>query len=658
MKYQISIILSILASLTFGCEVSHPVDPAYDNCRQAGGTWQNSKCLCSDGVDTVCRNNKLYTCTYGLFDQGIDCPGVCKDDKLCVLELDNECDESGYTCNYTNINDQNLYKCDGGKLVLDKVCKNGCVDNKCVAECNKDEIECVGMYEKVCSEDGFWKTENYCPWGCDGDKCKCHEDDEICHNNTKYTCEDGVVKNKGPCDNACSMGDVKCTDEGKILQCTNGNWPSESHAVSGICEDGRLTICKENVDGKFVLNREICEKGCDETGKSCKQASDNPEPSCQEGRKECTNNTLKICKNGQWEKLEDCGEKGCKDNNSCHSSTSNNYDVVCSDGELTCIDMELKICEQGQWQLKEKCNDDSGTDMGFCYIDQCIKCEEIIGADCIGNMQSQIMCQTSEGRIPTQIDCAFGCTSNNDGYCEPCSESMPQKCESDKEYQCFNGMWQYTKTCALGCNETTGSCNSSNNSNDFNCNSILTDGSFTYLEVKNALFSMFGDSEQYANLLKKLNESIISEFSDKFELSCNGKWLVFEFENKLDSKMKYFIVSFYNIDHLYDAEMCEEDSKLYTILDSNDISLMDADYSSCDFNNVLPNLFADGNYLLSLIYSCTEAKLSVPDRTIMNCGNQITYLEQLDIKKKCDNDNSLNFEVSLSGSSESGLICR
>ena len=462
MKYQISIILSILTSLTFGCEVTHPVDPAFDNCRQAGGTWKDQKCLCPNGIDTVCRKNKLFTCSFGVFDQGIDCPGVCKDDKVCVLELDNiACNELSLTCNYMNINDQNLYVCNDGKLVLNKVCKKGCIDNKCVAECDNNEKECVGMYEKVCSKEGFWEIKNYCPWGCYGNTCKCPENEEICYNDKLYKCVNGKINEEGSCNNTnniCNNDDVKCTNGGMLLKCTNGNWLTETHAVSGICKDDILTNCKEVADG-FVLNRETCEKGCDETGKSCKQASDNPELSCENGTIECTNNTLKICKNGQWEKLEDCGEKGCKDNNSCHSSTSNNYDVVCSDGELTCIDMELKICEQGQWQLKEKCNDDSGTDMGFCYIDQCIKCEEIIGVECIGNMQSQIMCQTSEGRIPTQIDCAFGCTSNNDGYCEPCSESMPQKCESNKEYQCFNGMWQYTKTCALGCNDDNTACN-------------------------------------------------------------------------------------------------------------------------------------------------------------------------------------------------------
>lgn len=451
MKYQISIILSILASLTFGCEVTHPVDPAFDNCRQAGGTWKDSKCICPPDIaastnQTVCRDGKIYTCSNGLLNLVTQCPGECSDNgKLCNLETGGD----GDVC-YSDKDKQTslgyLYSCENGKCKLKTICPLGCNDeegheNEC-KKCEDKSVMCQGEYLKTCIN-GYWDSGVKCLNGCDKEQKICSSKEGYSSEKTKcdgdyleiyyvYQNDQLELKERKYCDNGCSV------DNG-VAECIS----CEPNKLA--CDGNVLKICNEN---NVWVDKETCPWECSDG--AC---------TCETNQTKCENKTLYICNDGQWEKLEDCGEKGCKDNNSCHSSTSNNYDVVCSDGELTCIDMELKICEQGQWQLKEKCNDDSGTDMGFCYIDQCIKCEQITGIECIGNMQSQIMCQTSEGKIPTQIDCAFGCTSNNNGYCEPCSESMPQKCESNKEYQCFNGMWQYTKTCALGCNDDNTACN-------------------------------------------------------------------------------------------------------------------------------------------------------------------------------------------------------
>ena len=304
-------------------------------------------------------------------------------------------------------------------------CISGCDDKSLSSNCIKDEQKCESDTLYKCTEeldDLYWKPNQICVNGCDGNKCREKRDD--CGTD-KYN-EDGSCKKAPYCaigwnadgtcvaEKGCILGNNADGTCNKQTDCNNGYDGDEQWNTDGTCkakegcaigndidgscllaqgcvtlqnvaehnEDGtcRITaICQNgyNPDGTCFCDTERCEQGCDAKG-LCK----------------CVSNTLCTygcdaddkclcppkCTNGCYldesiNALECCPSHckyGCDDQGDCIKSSlciieKYNLDGTCANPD--CVDQKT-VQEDGSCYCPAACQHGCYTSTGRCVVPQ------------------------------------------------------------------------------------------------------------------------------------------------------------------------------------------------------------------------------------------------------------------------------------------------
>ena len=479
MKQQ-TFIICVLASLAFGCEISHPIDPEIVECKIAGGTWQNSKCICPPDIaastnQTVCRDGKIYTCSNGLLNLVTQCPGECSDNgKLCNLETGGD----GDVC-YSDKDEQTslgyLYSCEDGKCELKTICPLGCNDevgheNEC-KKCEDKSVMCQDEYLKTCIN-GYWDSGVKCLNGCDKEQKICSSKEGYSSEKTNSNCDgdyletyyvyqndQSELKERKYCYNGCSVnnGVAECIScepnklacDGNVLKICNENnvWVDKetcpwecSHGVCTCetnqtkCENNTLYICNDGYQTQIS-----CPWGCGSDNK-CK---------CDETERktECNGNILFTCEYGNV--IETYCASGCE-NGACKTTENE-----CTHGETQCsVDNKVQICEGEKWK-------ETG-EITICK-------DNISYYSCIDGSIKETLCDDNtyckEGKCIACEDGKTQCSVDNKvQICEgeKWKEYNEITCKDNISYSCNNGSIE-EENCDNGCNAANTACNINTN---------------------------------------------------------------------------------------------------------------------------------------------------------------------------------------------------
>ena len=179
-----------------------------------------------------------------------------------------------------------------------------------------------------------------------------------------------------------------------------------------------------------MLSSETCSGGCDFNTGQCNSDGGNSDgntelppvqpQTCTHGARQCTGTVSQVCVNGTWTDSTDCGAVGCNSSTgSCNSGGNSGLSCSASEhGKKSCIGDTPYICMNGKMTAEAACIASQTCSNGVCV-----------------NHGDPVQPQT----------CTHGA----------------RQCTGTVSQVCVNGTWTDSTDCgAVGCNSSTGSCNS------------------------------------------------------------------------------------------------------------------------------------------------------------------------------------------------------
>ncbi|EAR92603.2 transmembrane protein, putative (macronuclear) [Tetrahymena thermophila SB210] len=317
--------------------------------------------------------------------------------------------------------------------------------NKCVAQCNTSKS---GFFcSDECSE-GYYKDSNNpstclkCPFGCkqciDSNTCtKCHE----------FYLQDGQK-----CIDNCGINSFQKNNQ--CQKCTEGCGLCSSNDYCIVCQD---YYSMDDDDGKCEKCKENQDENCDNCPQNCKQCVYNSKYSCLECedgyelvfgqcKKINTQDSSKICENGQSFIDGSCQQcfQGCL---TCSSpNNSNRCDSCISSYKLDYFGYSCKKCRGGEYSVQR---------------DVCQQCNQLCDKEfsCYG--PSAFQCQKCQAGYFKDLQ-TNKCLACDLSQCKECSESPTQctDCPEDKVLyekkcldKCPSGWYPDEKRVCRQCNQ-------------------------------------------------------------------------------------------------------------------------------------------------------------------------------------------------------------
>ncbi len=438
------------------CPASMPEGKKECTCDKTTGTWIN----CQDDIpgEIECpadmpEGKKDCTCdkTTGTW---INCQDDIKTE-ICDNEIDDDVDDK------TDCDDEDCAEAENCKIV------EPCID-KCNTESCKDSDYCTDFCSDKCETDECQNTEI-----CKAIAYRCPDGEAECIGNTRYYCEDGVMKIE-ECNYQCTpakcqscedvYGRETCTitlETGKWLHsyCNEQNEFIEEECPLG-CENRHCRVCEDGAtrcgaDDKTI---EICTAITGDSewrSRPCDGICENGYcHTCSGPGTRCANGYIEKCTSGSIEvELTECeygclneaqcrfcltGQKGCSGDKITHCINGRwtNSDTVCpngcSNGECIVDDNvddnnnHMKDKYDGDWQNAAECIKHSECTSGFCdhFVDggKCMnRCTE--DAQCINGY----MCRPDGRCAPKEFVTVWETTASNEqiGFNLRCSEDQP-----------------------------------------------------------------------------------------------------------------------------------------------------------------------------------------------------------------------------------------
>ncbi len=479
------------------------------NCANGASCASESMCgVCTDGA-VKCESMSVQTCVQGKWTVTQACAYDCNDSKSCrttprvCVDGQTQCIMQGSQAVQQT--------CVNGNWGMNFNCVNASCNGNVCGTCITGAMRCSGNNLQICKDATVWQTSEACPYGCNDSKNSClskpaectSKDKSTCTNTnsigTQTVCRDGEWKKEscgtrscnatGTACGLCKNGDKKCTG-GKAYVCSNGSWGEGTSCSYGCdeveprcgsipecsngstkCTNGKLYTC----EGRHWGEAKACTYGSCSSATACSV--------CQENTKNgCTNNSEKVCKNGQWQ-TQSC-TYGCKaDGTVCRGSKP-----VCSAGENSCSGGSIKTCDaDGQWGAATSCGASckNATTCGECTNDAtkaCYKCSagtwvnscsygcKADGSGCksipvcsAGSKQcsnGSIKTCDADGQWGAATSCGSGIACKSDTACGTCKEGSKNGCGANGETVCKNGQWQ-TQSCSYGCKADGTGCRGS-----------------------------------------------------------------------------------------------------------------------------------------------------------------------------------------------------
>lgn len=407
----------------------------------------------------------------GASNEGCDGYDCCKNAKRC---LDSEFCSNGVcvtkSCKGDSCYYGMLFECVDGENEFKQMCDtNMCADEqKCSsATCEKNETKCMSGLLYTCKDGKSWKMEQCASAFCDSDGKKCGDitenackgNEKVCLNSMaamscengswgipvscKYgeLCKDGVCIAKA---DACTSSTCLANSDGYIyIECKNNIIQPLSYCLVGEKCDVSLGGCVECIPDESECRGDDFYR-CDETGhwqidhcgsnqRKCHETDGCY--TCDEGAKECTADTYRVCENGVWNETK-CVNMLCNENVGCYE---------CTNGDAKCDALGVFYeCRNYRW---EKVTDCSEKKMACSEEKGCYNCEGnekkcVDGVYMIcKNGEFEVLNNCVEDEVKNRCDDNIGCYA---------CDLFETKCSDGTFYKCFDQMSWKTEKCDKG----------------------------------------------------------------------------------------------------------------------------------------------------------------------------------------------------------------